>query len=384
MGVCMKGIRMLISIFPPLAVGGAERQAERLAKYLVSRNIPVGIITRRIGKLPYHEKMEGFEVYRIWQSGPARVRSIVFIIGTMLKLIQHSDSFDVLHAHLAFAPAVAACLAGRLLNKAVIVKLGGSGEFGDVQELRRTWRGRRMLKLMSRWANVYIALTTEMETEMLSAGFAAAKIVRMVNGVDTDFYCPSEDKQTDKGAIQMTDKIVILFTGRFVAVKSLPTLVLAFAHVVHSVDGVHLVLVGEGDEWGTLERMVNDLGITSKVTIIHGNSDVRPYLQGSDIFVLPSLSEGISNSLLEAMASGLACIATNVGGSSEVLEGGTYGILVPPNNIDQLTDAIIRLASNPIEIIRLGDLARRRVVNHYSLDVVGMQYLNLYERLVKG
>ena len=167
----MKGVRMLVNIFYPLAVGGAERQAERLATYLAFRNIPVGIITRRVGELPVYEKMGGFEVFRIGEFGSARVRSMAFIMGAILNLILHSDSFDVLHAHLAFAPAIAACIAGRLLNKAVIVKFGNGGDFGDVQELKSTWRGRRMLFILIHWADAYIALTDEMEKEMHIVGF---------------------------------------------------------------------------------------------------------------------------------------------------------------------------------------------------------------------
>ena len=130
--------------------------------------------------------------------------------------------------------------------------------------------------------------------------------------------------------------------------------------------------------------MVVELGITSHVTIIQGGSNVQPYLNLADIFVLPSLGEGISNSLLEAMASGLACVATNVGGSAEVLAGGACGVLVSPNDVEQLADAIIRLVSNPNEMKRLGMLARQRVVDHYSLDAVGEQYIELYSRLAKG
>ena len=167
----MKGVRMLVNIFHPLPVGGAERQAERLATYLAFRNIPVGIITRRVGELPVYEKMGGFEVFRIREFGSARIRSMAFIMGAIFNLILHSDSFDILHAHLAFAPAMAACVAGRLLNKSVIIKFGNSGDFGDIQELMSTWRGRQMLFILSHWANAYIALTDEMEKEMHIAGF---------------------------------------------------------------------------------------------------------------------------------------------------------------------------------------------------------------------
>ena len=230
----------------------------------------------------------------------------------------------------------------------------------------------------------YQDVSDEMEKEMHIVGFESSKIIRMVNGVDTNLFCPSEHKQTAKDAIGMAGKTIVLFTGRFTSQKSLPMLIMAFEHVVRSLNHVHLFLVGNGDTQKTLEGMVTDLGIPSHVTITQGGSNVQPYLNVADIFVLPSLGEGISNSLLEAMASGLACVATNVGGSAEVLAGGACGVLVSPNNVEQLADAIIHLVSNPNEMKRLGMLARHRVVDHYSLDAVGEQYIELYSRLAKG
>ncbi len=378
----MKGVMMLINLFPPFG-GGTERQAERLAAYLTQRNVYAGFITRKLDDSNSVEVKHGFEIFRIPKLGPGKVKSLSFIAGAFFTMIRRSKSFDILHAHLAFAPAVAACIAGKMLGKKVIVKFGNSGEFGDLHELRRTWRGRLALAIIRRWADACIALTGEIETEMLEAGFPPARIVRMINGVNTVVFYPSADKQTAKAVLHQIGMTLLLFTGRLTAQKALPDLFLALKQVTGKFVNVHLFLVGEGEEQQSLAALAADLGIASHVTFAGRRDSVKMYLDAADIFVLPSLGEGISNSLLEAMSSGLACIATNVGGSVEALADGA-GILISPNNVEQLADAILRLIADPKEMECLGKQARQRVVERYDLDAVGKRYFDLYCTLADG
>jgi len=377
----MRGVMMLVNLYPPLG-GGAEHQAERLAMYLAHRNVFSGVLTRKLDHSPVHEKRDGVQIIRIRELGPGRFRSFSFIFGSVFYMILHAGSFDVLHAHLAFAPAVAASVTGKLLGKRVMIKFGGSGPYGDVQELKNSWRGRLSLSIMRRWADLFVALTEEIEQEMLNAGLPPARIIRMVNGVDTNLFCPSTDKRFAKASLDLADRTVLLFTGRLTAQKALPDLISALKQVSGVLTNIHLLLAGDGEERNMLETMAADLGIRSRLTFLGRCDSVKPYLDAADIFVLPSLSEGISNSLLEAMASGLPCIATNVGGSFEALAQGRCGVLVSPDNVQQLADAILQLASDEQEMERLGRQARKRAVDHYELAVVGEQYFRLYQKLV--
>src|SRR6185436_20177983 len=120
-----------------LSVGGAERQAERLAVYMADQGFTTGVLTRHVGNLPRKEERDNFTVYRLSQFGPGKFKTISFTIAALIKLIQLRSSYDVLHAHLAFAPAIAAAVAGRLLGKQVIVKFGNSSLFGDVERSRQ-------------------------------------------------------------------------------------------------------------------------------------------------------------------------------------------------------------------------------------------------------
>ncbi len=378
----MKGVMMLINLFPPYG-GGTERQAERLAAYLTQQNIYAGFITRKLDDSKYVETKNGFQIFRIPELGPGKIKSLSFILGAFFTMIRRSKSFDILHAHLAFAPAVAASIAGKMLGKQVIVKFGNSGAFGDIHELNRTWRGRLALTIIRRWADAYIALTDEIESELLEAGFPPARIVRVVNGVNTALFCPSADKRAAKAVLHQAGKTVFLFTGRLTAQKALPDLFLALKQVIDVYANVHLFLLGDGEEQRSLEALAADLNIAPHVTFAGRRDSVKLYLDAADIFVLPSLGEGISNSLLEAMSSGLACIATNVGGSVDALADGA-GILVSPNNVGQLADAILHLIADPKEMEYLGKQARQRAIEQYDLDAVGKRYFDLYRTLADG
>lgn len=377
---------MLINNYPPLPVGGAERQAEQLSAYLAELGLAVGVITRHDGRSARNEIINGVEIIRVPQMGLGPLKSLFFTLGSILTLVKRRNSFDILHAHLAFAPAVVACITGKFLGKRAIVKFGSGGAFGDVQVSKRTLRGRLVLKLLQKWADVCIALNDEIEQEMLTAGFDRSKIVRMVNGVDTkSFSQPDKDEAKDSLNLLAQGKTIILYTGRLAKQKSLSDLLEAVKIILdNGMSNLQLLLVGDGVEREKLIDMSSELRIQDFVTFVGRVEDVKPYLWAADIFVLPSVSEGISNSLLEAMATGLACVATDVSGSSEALDRGECGILVQPNNREELARALTRLISDRSEILRLGSAARKYIFDNYDFPVVVQKYYQLYNRLSAG
>ena len=112
--------------------------------------------------------------------------------------------------------------------------------------------------------------------------------------------------------------------------------------------------------------------------------DVAPYLQAADLFVLPSAAEGLSNALLEAMATGLPCVATAVGGAPEVVTGGETGLLVPPGEPERLLEAVVALMADAERRAELGRGARRTVETRYALSVVAARLLALYREVVEA
>jgi glycosyltransferase involved in cell wall biosynthesis len=378
----MSSVLMLVNEFWPLSAGGGEKQAERLAAYFSRQGVKVGVLTRGLPGLAAREEHAGHEILRPAAFGPGKLTTLVFMAGAALVIWRRRRDFDILHAHLAFGPALIAALMGRVLAKPVIVKWGGSGPQGEIQQSRRTWRGRLRLALLRRWVTVNIVLSREMGAELLADGFRPATVRQMVNGIDSDAFVRPEPQAAYKARLALAGRTVLVFAGRLVAVKALPVLLSALAQARRQRPELHLLLVGQGPDCESLRAQAQELELTQAVTFCGAQPDVRPYLWAADMLVLPSLTEGISNALLEGMAAGLPCIATAVGGNPEVLGGGEGGCLVPPNDVDALRTAIVRLASDRVEADRLGRAARARIVEAYAWSTVEGDYRELYQELM--
>lgn len=298
-----------------------------------------------------------------------------------MTLWQQRHEYSILHAHLAFGPALVAVIAARWLGKSVIVKLGNSGEFGDIQTSQRTGRGKLRLALLRRWADVIIALDDEIRSEALSAGFAPGQIRQMVNGIDSKRFVPIQARSILKDRMQFNNKIVLVYVGRLAAQKSLPTLLEAFKYALASCPDLYLVLVGDGPQRNELEEQARRLMIRAQVAFAGNQPDVLPYLHAADVFVLPSLVEGISNALLEAMSAKLACVATSVGGNAEILDHGRCGILLPVGDVSAWSAAIVRLGNDAEQRHVFGEAAHQRILERYDFRVVGAEYEKLYQEL---
>lgn len=375
----MDGVVMLVNEFPPLPVGGAERQAERLAGYMAARNWPVWVVTRGASGLPAREQRDGFTIIRPATLGAGKLRTLSFVFGALWALWQLRDRYQILHAHLAFGPAFAAVAAGRALGKRVIVKLGNSGEFGDIQVSQCSWRGRLRLAVLRRWADVVIVLDDQMQREALANGFVPEQLKRMHNGVDARAFSPKRGRAEAKASLGLEGKTVALYMGRLAEQKNLGLLLEALAQALPDCPDLFLLLVGDGPERAKLERQSAALGIDDRVAFYGSQQEVLAYLEAADLFVLPSASEGISNALLEAMSAGLACLATPVGGSAEALD--QCGLLLSLDDVKAWRQGLVALGNDPGQAARLGTAARQRIQDQYDFSVVGARYEALYRAL---
>jgi glycosyltransferase involved in cell wall biosynthesis len=378
----MDGVIMLVNEFPPLPVGGAEIQAERLASYLAGQGWPVWVVTRHGDNLPVVEERLGFTILRPATLGTGKLRTVTFMFFTLVALFRMRSQFQILHAHLAFGPAFVAAMFGHFLGKRVIVKLGGSGSIGDIHTSKRTVRGRLRLAVIRRWADVVIVLTEVMQAEALSVGIPPEHIRIFNNGIDASLYAFEGSRESVKRELGLGGKTIILFVGRLDPVKSISTVIEALARSLDRNPDLYLQIVGDGPERATLEAQAKALGVSKMVGFVGNQKDVQRYLRSADLFVLPSVTEGISNALLEAMASGIACLATPVGGNLEVLAQGRYGMMIPVGDVNAWSAAFITVGNDPSLRTTLGAAARERILTHYDFNVVGAQYESLYAELL--
>jgi len=379
----MNGVVMMVNEFPPLPVGGAEMQAERLSEYFARSGWNVWVVTRLAEGLPEREERNGFQIIRPKTFGFGKLRTVSFMFSALGYLLANRSNYQILHAHLAFGPAFIAVLLGRFFGKKVIVKLGGSNAIGDVQVSMKTWRGRLRFWAIRRWADVVVALTDVMRAEALQIGVPPERVKILNNGIDARAYeFDAAARLAAKQQLGLQENTVALFVGRLDPVKSLPTVIEAMKTTRQRSPKLRLVIVGDGPERAALEEQAKSLGVEDVVQFAGSQKNVNLYLKAADLFILPSFTEGISNALLEAMASGVACLATPVGGNNEVLDQGKYGVMVPVANVEAWADALIEYGNDETKRKIVGQKGRERILNAYDFRVVGAQYEQMYNNLL--
>ena len=363
------------------AMGGAEKQALELSLALKERGVAVRVLTRRLNGLAEAEDVRGVAVTRLWCAGRGLLNSASFLWSLWRWLRLQAATYDVIHVHLAGSPAVAAALAGRLSGKRVIVKLGGGRGIGELAASSRTAAGRLKLLALRILKPQFVAVARELAQE--SASYLGEVPLHVVpNGVDTAVYQPVGRGQ--KAVLRSrlgwpSGGLCFLYVGRFSPEKRLPMFLEAWAESVkRGSAGAFAAFVGEGVEGQVLSEAARRARLPGQVFVHAPMQDVAAAYGAADVFVLPSVSEGLSNSLLEAMSSGLAVLASRVGGTKEAVIEGESGFLFAPQEPDELRRQLRKLLERPELAVRMGESARRAALERYSMEKVAETYENLY------
>jgi len=219
------------------------------------------------------------------------------------------------------------------------------------------------------------------------------RIVYIPNGVDTEKFrpldCgsvlkarPSELRERFRCQLGFPpDTLLIGTVGRLDPVKDFPTLMKGFRQIKDSFSGAKLVIVGDGPVRSNLSRLGEELGLDSSLIWLGERNDIPELLRSFDIFVQTSIFEGMSNTILEAMASSLPIIATDTGGNPEVVSNGENGILVPVGGVTELSVALQKYLSDPVLRYKHGSNSRRRAIDCFDLSLMAARYAELYENL---
>jgi glycosyltransferase involved in cell wall biosynthesis len=366
---------MVIQGFSP-KIGGAELQLERLLPRLAERGVSAVVLTRAFGGRPRRERVHGAEVVRTRVAGDGPLASAVYVATCLGYLLRHRRKLDLVHAHGALSEGAIA-LAARALGLPVLVKILRAGHQGDFELLAARPAGRLRTRLLSRSAT-FVALSDESRAELTGQGVPPERVLVIPNGVDTDAYRPAGDAERAelRRDLGLDDGPLVLYVGRLIDVKNVDTVVRALPEL----PGVRFLALGDGPERHGLIRLAGDLGVTDRASFPGATGRVAEHLRAADVFVLPSRSEGLSNSLLEAMASGLACIGTPVSGTRALLADGR-GVLVEPGDVEAWTEALRRLTGDADLRRDLGEAAARHVQEHHSIDTTADRLVAAYERL---
>lgn len=236
-------------------------------------------------------------------------------------------------------------------------------------------------------SDIIIAVSEHTKRELLEKyHLNADKVTVIHNGVDVEKFKPAEDKNKVKRALGFGDNRVVLYVGRLYSRKGLPTLLKAASIVLRRTKNVKFVISGKSfhKEEEKLRALVEKLKLQKDVLFAGYTPDEKlPQLyQASDVFVLPSTYEGLPFTLLEALASGLPAVATNVGGVPEVIADGKNGFLVSPLDFQDLAEKILYLLENPSFAFEMGRLGRKTVEEKFTWQNVTRQVLEIYNKVL--
>jgi len=226
-----------------------------------------------------------------------------------------------------------------------------------------------------------IAVSEAVRRELIDdVGIPARKVVLIHNGIDLT-PVPLGDLTARRETLRLSsEEIVLVAVGRLAEIKNYNMLLEAFARAVKELPVLRLVMVGDGPERAKLEATAMHLGLSDRVHFLGARDDVREWLALSHVFVLPSLYEGISIALLEAMAAGLPAVATQVGGNPEVVTDQQNGILVESGDVEGFARALVVLARDEALRERMGRAARKRIEMKFDLNRSVRQYEEIYLR----
>jgi glycosyltransferase involved in cell wall biosynthesis len=374
----LPGVLMAISHFAP-TIGGTEGQARALAAGLVRLGHRVTVLTQARPDAPPVEVVDGIAVERrLTGRGRGAVFGLTYVASLLRHLRRLAPGHEVLHAHHLYLEALAAAWIGRRLGLAAIAKPACAGADGDLARLRRT-RVACALPLL-RGLDRVVAISRQVREELLADRFDPARIVEIPNGVDTRRFAPPPDATQAAAELPAAPETVV-FLGRLEAQKGTEAMLSAWARVLSRRPSAELLIAGDGPLRDSLERRVRDLGIGDRVRFLGVCGAPDRLLQASRAFLLPSRAEGLSNALLEAMATGLPCVASRIGGNTDLIEDGRTGLLVPPEDVEALADALLAILQDPERGRRLGRAARAAVVERFGMEAVLQRYAALYRSL---
>lgn len=370
----LRVLMILDSCYPAVGGGGAESQVRTLALHLKRIGQRVTILTPRVphGRQVAIERIEGVPVVRIPYPFVRGVGSLVLWARFVVFLLRHGRRYDAWHAHIAHYLAAVAAVAGALLGKPVVLKISGWWELKrgvlDPDKGLLAASARRGLRM----ASAVQAISRRIGAELARNGFPAERIVALPNAVDTSRFGAAR-------AAHDAAAPTFLFVGRLVPEKGLDTLFGAWADAFGTSAKARLLVVGDGPLREPLLAQAQASGIAAQVEFLGHRSNVEDFVAAADVGVLPSTIEGLSNSLLEFMASGLPTIASRVSGSEDMVIDGNNGWLFDVGDRAALARCLAEAAaSDRARLCQLGLAARARIAHVASLEVVVGKLLALY------
>jgi sugar transferase (PEP-CTERM/EpsH1 system associated) len=367
------GAPVIVHVVNSLEIGGLENGVVNLVNRIGPRFRHVVVCLTTEGAL--RQRLDSHvEVHTLHKHRGHDVRAFLRLVALLRRIrprIVHSRNW-------AAFDAVAAAYMARV---PVVIHGEHGREISDPEGQNRRRNGAR--RLCAPIIDRFVAVSDDLRRWLVERlHIAGSKVTTIHNGVDLGRFSHQDQLESRVTVGIPASAQVIGTVGRLDPVKDQAGLIRAFARLASTRPQAMLVIAGDGPCRGELEALVVALGLERRVRLLGSRSDIPVVLGALDVFALPSIAEGISNTLLEAMATGLPVVATRVGGNPELVEDGRTGILVPVRDESALAAALDGYLDDGHLRTLHGKGARERVVQHFSLERMGHAYTELYTDLL--
>jgi glycosyltransferase involved in cell wall biosynthesis/LmbE family N-acetylglucosaminyl deacetylase len=322
-----------------------------------------------------HEIIDGINVYRIGPSG-------LYWLGTGLVLWRLRHDLDVVHILGQRITTYISLLLCHFFGIPTVIKI----PITHIQFSGKQFLKAMILKLenrISRHASAYIAISTEIADQLVTEGFYRDRIKRLPNGVDMKRFVTVEDQNTLRNHLELAvDKQLVLYSGRLISRKGYDLVLAAWPKIYAAYPDAHLLVVGGGSDESIAALKQLDIKMGGgTITYVGGVADPAPYLAASDLYLFPSRREGLPNALLEAMACGCACIASDIGGCVDLIIPEKTGLLFPSGDAQEMAVAAIKLLQDEALTQTVRKSAHSLIATEYEINSVAKRLIALYQSL---
>jgi sugar transferase (PEP-CTERM/EpsH1 system associated) len=391
----MMRAKKVLHVVHSLQVGGLENGLANLLNRMKSDRFSHSVLClTEAGKFAERVRLAGADVLEL-RLPTGQFRLPLMRLGKLFRKMNP----DIVHSR--GWPTVDAVFAAHLARVPHIVHGEHGREYSDKEG--SNWKRNQIRRVIGHIVDRYVVVCDFFRSWLReTCKVPAGKIAHIPNGVDTEKFCPLQSRRSEQVAANgqssavadimavralrydlgiPPEAIVVGSIGRLDPVKDFPTLLKGFKQISRRRPQLALVIVGDGPIRLELARVTDELGLNPSVKWLGERNDIPELLRSFDVFVQSSLFEGMSNTILEAMASGLPVIATDTGGNAELVQSGKNGMVIPVGDVEALAEALHEYVSDTVLRKVHGENSRNRAVAQFDISVMASGYNELYESL---
>lgn len=368
--------------------GGAQKQLRKLMSELSKMDVKITLLTR---KSLTTTTIPNVNIVLIPDLLPKirMIGGLSFIFFSICWLIKNRNKIDLIHAIQMYSNTTIAVFAKLFFKIPIVTKITATNELGEVNTIKKLPFYAIRIRLLKH-VDFFIAITSQVRKELLTIGLSDNKIISIPNGVASSPLASfkKDEKQKARTKLGLTKNKIALYVGRYSSEKNIDVAIEALS-ILNSeklLDDFSFILLGGGGDYRNVEGKLHELiykhNLQEVVQFAPSVENVYDYLVASDIFVLLSTSEGLSNALLEAMACGCGILATDIDANRDLLTNNVNSLLVKVKDIDGTAEAFKKFLSGNVNSDDFGFRAKQFVEENYTIEVVAQKHLSLYKSLL--